>query len=337
MKYFLGGISIALGILCCMTLALSAPSPFPRALIHGVSFSYPQAESLGLSWKEAYNAVLNDLGVRNLRLSAYWNTIEPRDDEFDFTALDYQMDRAAERGARVILAIGRKLPRWPECHDPLWVRSLSETDVQENILAMLTRVVERYRNHPALRMWQLENEPFLDFGACPPGDIEFLQREQALVRTYDSSHPILITDSGELNSWLAAASFGDLLGTTMYRTVFSHRTQRLFSYDYIFPSWFYRLKSRYVGMLFGKDVVISELQGEPWGHSPFASMSVEERLVIFPPERLITIHRFAERTQLPEAYWWGVEFWYWEKVVQNRSAYWDYAKRMFSRNPQGML
>lgn len=325
-----------IGILCAILLLpivwLAAPSRRPPPQIQGVTFSQPHATGIGLDWQNVYGAILQDLGVKHLRLAAYWSVIEPTDDQFNFSTIDYQMDKAVQHHATVILGIGRKLPRWPECHVPTWARDLSEEKQQERILEMLPVVIERYKGHPALRMWQLENEPLLDFGTCPPEDQLFLRKEEEMVRLHDTSHPILVTDSGELNSWLPAATFGDQLGTTMYRTVFSKRTERLFHYDYVFPAWMYRLKARYVKYLRGKDVLISELQGEPWGDKPFTGMSPQERSESFSVERFAELHRFAKRTQLPEAYWWGVEYWYWEKEVQENDAYWEVARTLFGQS-----
>jgi hypothetical protein len=239
------------------------------------------------------------------------------------------MDEAAKHGAQVVLSIGRKLPRWPECHDPKWITVKSEAEIREDVLSMLSVVMERYKDHPALRMWQLENEPLLDFGGCPVEYKEFLPQEEELVRSLGGFVPILITDSGELNWWLEASRYGDVFGTTMYRTVHSQRTNKLFSYDYIFPSWLYRAKARVIKLVRGKDVLISELQGEPWGARAFTQMSKEERLASFSPDRFKQMKKFAERTQLGEAYWWGVEYWYWEKELEGDSRYWDYAKRLF--------
>lgn len=325
----LGILLLFLGLLITGITLLAFPSPFPKQQHYGVTFSAPHASGIGLNWQQAYDATLQDLGVKRLRLSAYWNVIEPQDNKFDFSTLDYQMDQAAAHEAQVILSVGRKLPRWPECHAPAWARELPENEQQAQVLQMLEVVASRYKDHPALRMWQLENEPLLNFGECPTEDRAFLQQEEVLLRSLDPAHPILITDSGELNSWLGASQYGDILGTTMYRTVFSGKTQDLFHYDYLFPSWLYRLKSRYVWLLRGKDVLISELQGEPWGATSFPEMSKEERLESFSPQRFGQLHRFAARTQLPEAYWWGVEYWYWEKEIHGDSSYWEYAREVF--------
>lgn len=325
----LGGVLFAaLGGLGVLGMVLAAPVPFVSEQLYGVTFSQLQATSLELDWRVLYEAILTDLGAQRLRLVAYWPLVEPSEGVFDFTDLDYQMDRAAEEHAAVILVVGRKVPRWPECHEPTWLKDRSELERQEAVLAVVHAVVGRYRDHPALAQWQLENEPLLDFGVCPPEDRAFLRREEALVRRLDSSHPILITDSGELNSWLGAAQFGDRVGTTMYRTVHSRRTGKPFHYDYLFPSWLYRLKARVVWLFTGKSVLISELQGEPWGAVPFSQMTHEQRRSLFSPERFMQLHNFARRTQFSEAYWWGVEYWYWERE-QGDAAYWDYAHQLF--------
>jgi len=323
-----GYAAIVIGAVGAAGLALAVPSLNPPQQVYGVTFSVPQAELIGLEWRQAYDATLSDLNVKRLRLAAYWDSIEPGEGNFDFADLDYQLDQAADHDASVILAIGRKLPRWPECREPEWVQSRSEAEKQEAILAMLAVVVERYNNHPALAMWQLENEPLLDFGICPPEDRSFLAREEALVRNL-SSKPILVTDSGELNSWIPASRYGDVLGTTMYRTVFSSRTQKLFHYDYLFPAWLYRAKARLVKLVNGNDVLISELQGEPWGVRLYHELSEEERRASLSPERFQQLQRFAARTQLPEAYWWGAEYWYWEKEVNNEPIFWDIAREFF--------
>ncbi len=328
LRQVLGYFVVFFGIIVLFGLILAFPGLKTPPLINGVSFSAPHATGIGLDWRETYLAMLQDLGVRRFRLMAFWNQIEPAPEQHDFTDLDWQMDQAANHQARVILSVGRKLPRWPECHVPSWAKNLTELQQQEKVLKMLAVVVARYNNHPALDMWQLENEPLFLFGVCPSFDPDFLSREQSVVMSL-SAKPILITDSGELSTWIPAANYGDILGTTMYRTVFSGRTQRLFSYDYLFPAWGYRLKARIVKLIRGKDVIISELQGEPWGAKPFQEMTKKERVASLSPSRLNQLRSFATRTQLPEAYWWGAEYWYWEKTVNNEPAYWEMARKFF--------
>src|SRR3989344_1798008 len=69
----------------------SAP---PQKVDYGVSFSKFHADELGLNWKEAFLAILNDLKVRRFRFSAHWPGIEPQKGVYDFGVMDFQMDQA---------------------------------------------------------------------------------------------------------------------------------------------------------------------------------------------------------------------------------------------------
>ncbi|MDP2648248.1 MAG: DMT family transporter, partial [Candidatus Yanofskybacteria bacterium] len=59
-----------------------------RPMTWGVTFSQKFANQMGLEWKQAYEAILGDLGVRRIRLVAYWDDIEPERREFNFSDLD---------------------------------------------------------------------------------------------------------------------------------------------------------------------------------------------------------------------------------------------------------
>lgn len=295
----------------------------------GVSFSEPHSQWLGLNWREAYTAVLDDLHVRDLRLAAYWNWIEWPDQQWHFEGIDWQMDEAAKRGATVTLAIGRRLPRWPECHVPDWAKALPEQQQREQVLAYIRAVVERYRNHPALRMWQVENEPLLSvFGECPPPDRAFTEREIALVQSLDKVHPILVTDSGELSLWMRTAAMGDYLGTTMYRVVWN-RLVGYWSYDRIIPPAFYRLKAFLAGKRADR-MIISELQAEPWvPRGSLFDLPLAEQRRSMDADRLRAHVTFARQTGFSEAILWGAEYWYWLKEKQGDPSMWDAARELF--------
>src|SRR3989344_2832566 len=126
----------------------------PPRVIYGVTFSVMQAEDLGLDWRTAYKAVLDDLKVRELRIPAYWPRVEPKRDTYDWRELDFEMSQAQMRDARVILAVGRRLPRWPECHIPDWAQKLSWEEQKEELRGYITAVVERYKDDPAITYWQ---------------------------------------------------------------------------------------------------------------------------------------------------------------------------------------
>ncbi|MFH1099159.1 MAG: beta-galactosidase [Candidatus Uhrbacteria bacterium] len=296
----------------------------------GIQFSTAHARWLGLDWQKTYIALLDDLGVRSFRLGAYWNDLSiPGTALYNFDDLDWMLAEAQRRGATVILAVGRRLPRWPECHVPDWVRALPEQGQREALLEYERAVVERYRDHPALRVWQVENEPLLSlFGECPPPDRALLEREVALVRSLDRQHPILITDSGELSMWMRTSAIGDLLGTTMYRVVWNPIVG-YWSYDHIVPPAFYRLKAWLAGVP-AERMIVSELQAEPWvPRGDILSVSLAEQRQSMDAERLRRNVTFARATGFSEAYLWGAEYWYWLKEKQGDSSLWEAARDVF--------
>jgi len=87
----------------------------------GVNFSKSYSEYLGLDWQKTYLAILDELKVKNIRLAAPWNEIEPSIGAWSFAALDWQVAEATKRGVDMTLVVGRRSPHWPECHDPVWI------------------------------------------------------------------------------------------------------------------------------------------------------------------------------------------------------------------------
>src|SRR3989339_1463103 len=182
----------------------------------GVTFSKKQAENLGLDWKQTYSNIFEELKVKKIRLSAYWNEVECAQENFTWDDLDWQIQKASEAHAEIILAVGGRLPRWPECHFPAWTADISGEQKDAELLEYIEAVIKRYQGNKNIIAWQVENEPFLiNFGECPKLDKELLDREIALVRALDNRQ-IIITDSGELSAWLPAAKRADIFGTTMY-------------------------------------------------------------------------------------------------------------------------
>src|SRR3989344_7371622 len=174
-------IALVISILILVTLfALSFDYSPADKFTYGVSFSRFHSDELGLDWKETYLAILHDLGVRNFRFSAHWPLTEPRDSEYNFKELDFQMNEARKVNASVILAIGRRLPGWPECHEPEWANDLTIEKKQEKIEQYIKTVIERYKNYENIKFWQVENEPFLTFfshSACGDLSVDFLDKE----------------------------------------------------------------------------------------------------------------------------------------------------------------
>ncbi len=296
----------------------------------GVTFSRAQAEGFGLDWQETYVDILDDLGVKNIRLSAYWNDIEPENNEYNFEILDWQISEAKKRDAKILLAIGRKLPRWPECHIPEWAAGLSREDQNSAVLDMLEKVIIRYKNEPAIWAWQVENEPLFPFGICPSIDREFFEQEVLFTRALDSSRPIVTTDSGELSFWVASGSQGDIFGTTMYKVV-RGRGIGLFTYDFV-PSAFYRKKAAILKKLLPniRDIIVVELQAEPWTAGiPVTVDTLDKQFKLFGIDRFKNHIQYARDVGYSQTYLWGVEWWAWLNKEAGHPEFWEEAEKLF--------
>lgn len=302
----------------------------PQKIVWGVNFSQRHATNLGLNWKETYQALLEDERVKRLKIGADWDLLGPAKGVFQFNDLDWQIQQAQEHEASILLAVGMKTPRWPECHIPDWAKSLPKADQQKEILAMLQQVVERYKNSPTIWGWQVENEPFFRFGTCPWNDDNFLQQEVALVHSLDQTRPVVLTDTGEFSFWTKPARYGDIVGTTLYRKVWFSPLLRYFTYP--FQPVFYWRKAQLVRWLFGKDVIGVELQAEPWGPGKLiydTPLSEQEKTMNL--EQFRNNIDYAKKTGLSTQYLWGAEWWYWMKTKQNDPSIWNEAKQLFSK------
>ena len=297
-------------------------------LRYGLTFSKMQAENLGLDWRAVYLDILDDLQVKDLRLSAYWNEVEPQKNAYNWSDLDWQLEQARVSGADVILAVGGRLPRWPECHFPAWAADLSADSREQEILEYIRDTVLRYHGEENIAAWQVENEPFLShFGDCPEFKAAFLDKEIALVRSLDD-RPIVITDSGEISVWIPAARRADIFGTTMYRDTYSQVLNRYVHYP-IGPG-FFRFKKNLAG-LFARPQkwIVIELQAEPWGPIPYQEMPKSERDRTMNLEKFREILEFSRQAGFREFYLWGAEWWYWEREKNNDPEMWEEARGLF--------
>ncbi len=304
-----------------------------RQIAWGVTFSKLFSQKMGLDWKQNYLAILDDLKIKQLRLIAYWTEIEPAQNLYNFSDLDWQVEQAANRGVKIVLAVGQKLPRWPECHIPEWATLAppGQSDFKDQeLLKYIEAAVVHYKNNSAIIAWQIENEPFLPYGECPPFDSELLDKEIDLVRSLDSAHKILITESGELSSWLSAAKRSDIFGTTMYKIVWDKNFGYI-SYFFI-PKHFYWFKANLVRLFYGnKPVIVSELQAEPWGPGLIYDVAVEEQLKSMNLKQFQMNLEFAKRVGFPEVYLWGSEWWYWMKEKHNDPSFWNEVQELFQK------
>lgn len=329
-KILLWILAIALVIVVLFFIYINLPAKAKNddAQI-GVTFSSIYAEQIGLNWREAYLAMLGDLQIKHVRLPVYWDRVEKVEGQYDFSDIDWQLEQARAHDAQIILVIGQKVPRWPECYVPKWVGedpgNLDQARLKEKLLAFENVIINRYKNgHPEITRWQVENEPFLNFGICSKVNVDLLDAEISNVRSLDQTRPIVVTDSGELSLWVNAAKRADIFGTTMYREVYS---KEMGHWRYPIGPNFFKVKQLII-KLFAKqeNAIVIELQGEPWVAGWTIDAPVETQLASMNGEILADNIEFAKKTGMKEIYVWGVEWWYYMKTVQNNPTIWETAK-----------
>jgi len=336
-------ILIILGIfvfLFCCYILVGTPSQ-AKEIAWGVNFSQKHAKNLGLDWKEAYLALLDDLKIRNFKIPTHWDLIEPANGEYNFEDLDFQIGEAENRGAKILLVIGMKTGRWPECHIPGWAKNLSKEEQQKEILELIEKTVLRYRDRVSVKMWQIENEPFFPFGECPWVDKDFVKEEIEKVKSLDSQkRNIVISDSGEGSLWITAAQIGDVVGTTLYKKVwfsfswekrmFPFLPQKFGFYVYYpLPPMFYWRKAQIIQKFFQKKVICVEMQAEPWCPVLLYDCPLAEQEKTMTLEQLKYNLEFAQKTGFDEFYLWGAEWWYWMKGIQQKPEIWEEVKKLF--------
>ncbi|MBT4857417.1 hypothetical protein HON52_04505 [Candidatus Uhrbacteria bacterium] len=296
-------------------------------ITYGATFSNVYAEYLELDWREVYIAGMDDLGIEAWRIPVYWSEIEVEPNVYDFEDLDWMMDEAATRGVDVTLAVGLKVPRWPECFLPDWAKDYEVSELDVHTYALLKNTVDQYKDHEALHRWQIENEPFFPFGECPSPSPERIADEFEIVRRLDPGHPIQSTTSGEQSLWIFSAERVDILGISLYREV---HTPVIGPFVFPHSPVFYSIQ-RAIVEPFIDEVIVSELQAEPWfdGGLYEQSGTTEDLYAAFPVEDLEANVAFAQQVGVSEVYFWGVEWWA-RLAQQGEPRLWDGAREIIN-------
>lgn len=326
---FLTVLLMAMLILYIGNVLFEKTYNFPKKVIYGISFSPEYTTFLKLDWQKIYFRILDELKVKKIRLPSYWRVIEKNKGQYDFSELDFMVKEASKRDTKVLLVVGIRQPRWPECHIPEWARALSVKERQQLTLKLVEAVVKRYQGDAAVWGWQVENEPMFEFfgEGCDKPDKTFLKSEVELVRKLDS-RPVILTDSGELGFWRLPMKLSDIFGTTLYRTVYNDFTG--YTTYPIYP-YLYNLKSALVRKLFAPNnqkTVIVELQAEAWYSNKSKQTPDQNPIGFFSLDKFKEYIRFSQRTGFDEAYLWGAEWWYWVES-KGYPQYLEYAKTLF--------
>lgn len=296
----------------------------------GTTFVPTYAQYFGLDPQDTFHALIYDLGMRQIRVVSYWNEIEPSPGHYDFSQLDWQFQMAEDSNTKLSLAIGLRQPRWPECHMPGWAAT-EPTDVWSGQLkTFMGKVIERYKTSPALQSYQLENEYFLKaFGECTNFSRDRLVDEFNYVKQQDPRHPVIISRSNNALGLPVGKPTPDQFGVSVYKRVWDKTITHRY-YEYPFPAWFYATLAGGGQILTGKDMIIHELQTEPWlapGYEMNDPESVPEQNKTMDAERLHDRIEYGKATGMKTVDLWGAEWWYWRKTVVHDDSLWNVVKQ----------
>lgn len=292
----------------------------------GVSFSLHRCSELNINKQELLAAALTELGFREFRLMSYWNIHEQTQGKYDFSELDWQLDLIASYGGKVSLCVGKRQPRWPECHMPKWATELNKEEWYSALYRYIQVVVERYSSHPALDSWQLENEALLkEFGHCVDQDFNHdrLNNELKIIKYFDPFHPVImsLSDSWGL-PWKKPKP--DIYAMSLYRITINKNNDVVHSNR---PALFYKSRAVLIESIKRTPVFIHELQAEPWLETTLLDAPLNTQMERMNPAIFTEIIEYAERTGVKRADLWGLEWWYWLKQ-QGNSVMWEAARSL---------
>lgn len=301
----------------------------------GATFSHRHLLFLRLDPQEAIRAyALLDLPW--IRLSCYWDEIEPQPGVFSFVHIDPLLAYCDTHGIRVALTIGIKAPRYPEFYLPSWLKGEIPfgyrsviTPQHERLFAatrsFLTATIRHVRSYRSIRVYQIENEPLDPSGAHALAlSADFVKEEIALVRSLDPNRNILTTvwgnEAKRRNAWQQLAHYSDIVGLDIY---------------YRQAVSFFHLARTHIGPVdstsetrdiitrmrnLRKTVWISELQAEPWEHNTLVPK--HPRPPSFLPEHADDTIGRAAGLFPSVVLLWGFEWWYYRKT-EGDASYWQ--------------
>ena len=279
-------------------------------------------------------AIIDDLGVKRFRLVSYWEAIEATPGKYDFSELDWQFEKAEAAGAEISLAIGLRQPRWPECHLPQWAENKPKSFWYPRLKRVMKAVIERYRDRPVLVSYQLENEFFNRvFGECKDFDRARFVDEYNFVKKLDSGRRLIISRSNNAVGIPIGQPQPDQFAVSVYKRVWDKNLFKRY-FEYPLPAWFYGFLAGAQEIVKGKDMIVHELQAEPWPDEKYdiRTAPIEELYKSLDPVRLKKRFEYGKATGMRTIDLWGVEWWYQMKVKRGNPDIWNTGKEAFRNN-----
>ncbi len=358
----LGTIALGIGSLLTIPVALEvrvkqatqpltdawqhAPIEPRRSTLLGLSFRPLQAAALGLDARTTLQALLT-YPFQLIRLAAYWNQMEPEPGTFYTDELDWQIDAAERAGKQIILCVGPLktfgYPEFfvPEHHlsSPFPEHTLIKPSQYPSLLtaatALITRLVERYKQRKSIVAWQLEHEAVDPLGIEHSWrlDAAFVKKEVEALRKADPTRPIMMNgflptslpvslsqwwqtrDQGD--SLAVAQRIADVVGIDYYprHALTAVGTKTLYLDGRKSPWQQQRWRKLFTSThAHGQKLMIAEGQAEPWETVTTPPNPSKQGMYSCLPEHVIinynTCMSWSQREDPLYAYlFWGAEYW----------------------------
>jgi hypothetical protein len=119
----------------------------------------------------------------------------------------------------------------------------------------------------------------------------------------------------------------DQFAISVYKRVWDATVTHRY-YEYPLPAKFYASLAGSEELLSGKDMLIHELQAEPWtpNGKEITQISVDEMYKSMNPKRLKDRINYGIGTGMRTIDLWGAEWWYYMKVKQQNPDIWNIVK-----------
>jgi len=188
-------------------------------------------------------------------------------------------------------------------------------EITQSYIAFHRVVIERYKNEEIIESWQLENEFWLrSFGEHIDFSRKRLVKEFDILREIDPDRPIIMTLARVLSLPLRRPT-PDIYGTSMYRVIYN-ADKKKYTYTWAKP-WVYKLKKLFIKFVKNRELIVHELQTEPWGPKANWEMSTEEQNTSMNNEEIKKSVAYAKESGIAYVDMWGAEWWYWRHIAAN--------------------